>query len=75
MKPVRFGLVPRVLLLAALMLSVLTGVVLFLALRQQRDLIVNASLKEVQSRLDPVERRTEWIRFTVSNLIELDRLK
>ena len=75
MKPVRFGLVPRVLLLSALMLSVLVGVVLFLALRQQRDLIVNASMKEVQSRLDPVERRTEWIRYTVANLIELQRLK
>jgi serine phosphatase RsbU (regulator of sigma subunit) len=75
MKPVRFGLIARVLLLSALMLSVLVGVVLFLALKQQRDLIVNASMKEVQARLDPVERRTEWIRYTVANLIELQRLK
>lgn len=75
MKSVRFGLTARVVLLLTLMLSILVGIILFLALRKQRSLIVESSMKEIQSRIDPIEKRTEWIRFMVSNLIELQRLK
>ncbi|MCB1304531.1 MAG: SpoIIE family protein phosphatase [Leptospiraceae bacterium] len=75
MKRIRFGLAPRIALFAAAMLLALAGTVLFLALRQQRDLIVEYSLQEVQGKLDPVERKTEEIRYYGSLLEELRGVK
>jgi hypothetical protein len=69
------GLTIRIGILASIMLGGLAGTVLFLALQQQRDLIVNLSLEEVQGKLDPVEKKTEQIRFFSNALEELHRVR
>lgn len=75
MRHFRHSLTFRVLLLATVMLVALGGTMLVIALRQQTDLIHEYSLSEIKGKLNPVEKKTEAIGYTVSLLIELDRVK
>lgn len=75
MKWPSFGLSYRVLFLTAFMLIFLGSAILFVALRQQKDLIFKYSISAIQEKLDPVEKKTEAIRFTVKNLTRLEQIR
>ncbi|MBR32355.1 MAG: hypothetical protein CMN77_13705 [Spirochaetaceae bacterium] len=71
----RPGLTLKIGLISGVLLLALGGTVLLLALRQQQSLIMDFSLQEIQGKLDPVERKTEEIRFYGSALEELQDIR
>tara|TARA_Y100001937_G_scaffold128452_3_gene205052 strand:- start:308165 stop:311059 length:2895 start_codon:yes stop_codon:yes gene_type:complete len=71
----RPGLTIKIGLITSVLLVALGGAVLLLALRQQQDLIMDYSLREIQGKLDPVERKTEEIRFYARALEELHAVR
>ncbi|MCB1169107.1 MAG: SpoIIE family protein phosphatase [Leptospiraceae bacterium] len=71
----RIGLTWKIALITGALLMGLAGTVLLVALRQQEDLIMDYSLQEIQGKLDPVERKTEQIRFYGATLETLQEIK
>ena len=71
----RPGLTLKIGLITGVLLLALGGTILLLALRQQQSLIMDFSLQEIQGKLDPVERKTEEIRFYGSALEELQDIR
>lgn len=75
MSAFRFGLALKIGLITAALLLGLGATILLVALRQQQGLIMDYSLQEIQGKLDPVERKTEQIRFYGSQLEELKEIR
>lgn len=71
----RPGLTFKIGLITSILLLTLGGTVLLLALQQQQNLIMEFSLQEIQGKLDPVERKTEEIRYYGAALEELHEIR
>ena len=72
---IRIGLTWKIAVITGALLMGLAGTILLVALRQQEDLIMDYSLQEIQAKLDPVERKTEQIRFYGAALETLQEIK
>lgn len=75
MKKIRPGLTPKVLLIGGFMLAGLAGILVMLSLRQQQELILEYSMRALESKLEPVETKTEEIRFYSQQIKKLQKAR